>query len=125
MMVGALVLPVVSVGITEASITRKPVDAVHAQPRIDHRARVLAHLAGADRVIDRLAEPPRMPGKRRRSRFPGPGNVSPTLCRASAGAAKMRRVMRDAAQHRQLVARAPTGSWLDRRPLEAGRRSAP
>ena len=55
MMVGALVLPVVSVGITEASITRRPCDAAHAQPRIDHGARVLAHAAGADRVIERVA----------------------------------------------------------------------
>ena len=54
MMVGALVLPVMSVGITEAS-TPQALDAAHAQAWIDHGARVLAHLAGADRVIERVA----------------------------------------------------------------------
>ena len=37
MMVGELVLPEVIDGITEASITRRPIEADHAQPRIDHR----------------------------------------------------------------------------------------
>ena len=50
--VGALVLVEVTVGITEASITRNPLEAVHAQPVVDHRHRVRAHLAGAGRVKD-------------------------------------------------------------------------
>ena len=55
MIVGALVLPVVSVGITEASITRRPWMPRTRSARIDDGARVLAHLAGADRVIERVA----------------------------------------------------------------------
>mgnify|MGYP003477991998 CR=1 FL=1 len=34
-------------------------DAAHPQPRIDHRQRVAAHLAGAGGVINRLAVAPR------------------------------------------------------------------
>ena len=52
MIVGALVLPVVTHGMTEASMTRKPVDAVHPEARVDDGHRVGAHLAGADRVED-------------------------------------------------------------------------
>ena len=53
-MVGELVLPEVIDGITEASITRKPCKPDHAQPRIDHRARVVVapHARGADGVKD-------------------------------------------------------------------------
>ena len=56
--VGALVLPLVMVGITLASATRSAGHAVHAQARVDHRHRVVgaAHLAGADRVEDRGAD---------------------------------------------------------------------
>ncbi len=54
MMVGALVLPLVSVGMIEASAIRRPCHALHAQFEIDHGARVGARLAGADRVIGRL-----------------------------------------------------------------------
>ena len=38
--VGELVLPLVMVGMTLASATRRPAHAVHAQPRVDHRQRV-------------------------------------------------------------------------------------
>ncbi len=55
MMVGALVLPVVSVGITEASMTRRPWMPCTRRREIDDGARILAHLAGADRVIERVA----------------------------------------------------------------------
>ena len=52
--VGELVLPDVMVGITEASATRRPCDAVHragaGRPR---RAFVAAHAARADGVEDR------------------------------------------------------------------------
>ena len=49
-MVGELVLPDVIDGITEASMTRRPFDTDHAQPRIDHGARIVgaAHAGGAD-----------------------------------------------------------------------------
>ena len=50
MIVGAFVLPRVIVGITEASTTRRPVDAVDAQLRVDDRA----HRAGRGRVVDGL-----------------------------------------------------------------------
>ena len=58
MMVGELVLPEVMVGITEASTTRMPIEAEHAQPLVDHRQRiaVAAHLGGADRMEDRGAD---------------------------------------------------------------------
>ena len=52
MIVGALVLPETRLGMIEASTTRKPGDAAHAQPLVNHRHLVLSHLAGADRVID-------------------------------------------------------------------------
>ena len=52
MMVGALVLPVVRVGMIEASMTRTPCNPMDAQPRIDDGGGVFAHLAGADRVMD-------------------------------------------------------------------------
>ena len=56
MMVGALVLPPTSVGMTEASTTRRPAMPLHPQLGVDHRHRVArrAHPAGADRVVDRL-----------------------------------------------------------------------
>jgi hypothetical protein len=52
MIVGALVFPPGNVGITDASTTRKPVDAAHAQLRVDDGGVVAAHAAGADRVVD-------------------------------------------------------------------------
>ena len=54
---GTLVLPETSVGITEQSTTRKPLDAVHAQPlsRTASGSLAFAHLAGAARVEDRGA----------------------------------------------------------------------
>ena len=53
---GALVLPDTSVGMIEQSTTRKPVHAVHAQPVVDDRHRVVrAHPAGARRMEDRRA----------------------------------------------------------------------
>ena len=57
-MVGALVLPEVIVGITEASIDAQPLDARDAQPAVDHRHRVAgeAHFGGADRMKDRGAD---------------------------------------------------------------------
>ena len=56
--VGELVLPLVMVGMTLASTTRRPCDAVHAQARVDDRHRVARrpHLRGADRVEDRRAD---------------------------------------------------------------------
>ena len=51
---GALVLPEVSVGMIEASATRSPCHAVHAKLVVDHRHRVRAHLAGADRMVGGL-----------------------------------------------------------------------
>ena len=55
MIVGALVLPPISVGMIEASTTRRPCDAVHLQRGSTTACGSLdAHLAGADRVIDRV-----------------------------------------------------------------------
>ena len=56
--VGALVLPLVIVGMTLASTTRRPVDAVDAQARVDDRHRVARrpHLRRADRMEDRRAD---------------------------------------------------------------------
>ena len=54
MIAGALVLPLVSVGMIEASATRRPVDAVHAQFTVDHGHRIGSHLAGPDRVVGGL-----------------------------------------------------------------------
>ena len=56
--VGVLVLPEVIVGITEASATRKPGDAVKTQPLVDHGHRIArrAHLRGADGMEDRGAD---------------------------------------------------------------------
>ena len=51
MIVGALVLPRVIRGITEASTTRRPSNAVDAQLRVDHRA----HRAGRGGVVDASA----------------------------------------------------------------------
>ena len=66
-MVGALVLPEVMVGITEASITRRPLDAEHAQPRVDHGVRIAgkAHFRRTDGVEDRRADVARGLGERR------------------------------------------------------------
>ena len=58
---GALVLPEVMVGITEASATRRPVDAAQPQAVVDHGERIRAHPAGADRVEDRRADRARGP----------------------------------------------------------------
>ena len=92
MIVGALVLPVVTVGITEASMTRKPADTADPEPRVDDRHRVLAHLAGADRVMEVDAAIVHKIGQfARPCDAPGPGMVSAALCRASGEAAKIRR----------------------------------
>ena len=57
-MVGALVLPDVIVGMTEASMTRKPLDASDPQPLVDHHQRIARkpHLRRADRMKDRGAD---------------------------------------------------------------------
>ena len=49
-------LPETIVGMIEASTTRRPRNAVHPQPAIDHCRRACAHLAGADRVENRRAD---------------------------------------------------------------------
>lgn len=49
MIAGALVLPVISVGMIDASATRRPCRP-HAQLVVDHRELVVAHLAGAHRM---------------------------------------------------------------------------
>ena len=58
MIVAALVLPETTVGMTEASATRRPPKPMHPQFGIDHRHRVAPHLAGAGRVINRAAALP-------------------------------------------------------------------
>ncbi len=50
MMVGALVLPVVTVGITDGIDDAQPANATHAQPWVDDRRFIRAHAAGADGV---------------------------------------------------------------------------
>ncbi len=50
MIVGAFVLPDTSVGMIEASTTRKPVDAANAQALVDDRAGVASHPARPDGV---------------------------------------------------------------------------
>ena len=55
---GALVLPEVSVGMIEASATRSPCQPAHAKLVVDHRHRVRAHLAGADRMVGGLGVVP-------------------------------------------------------------------
>ena len=53
----ALVVALTTSGMIDPSATRRPVDAAHAQRRIDHCRRVgrRSHLAGAGAVIDRVA----------------------------------------------------------------------
>ena len=46
----ALVLPETTVGMIEASATRRPVKAVHAQALVHHGGDVRAHAAGRGRV---------------------------------------------------------------------------
>ena len=48
---GAWVLPLISVGITEASMTRRPCQAAHPQLLVDHGGVGLAHRAAADGVV--------------------------------------------------------------------------
>ncbi len=56
MMVGALVLPVVNVGVTDASITHSPLMPRTRRREVNHRdAVILTRAAGADRVGDRRA----------------------------------------------------------------------
>ena len=57
-MVGALVLPEVMVGMTEASITRSRSTPATRKPLVDHHQRVARqpHLGGADRMKDRGAD---------------------------------------------------------------------
>ena len=56
MIVGALMCPPGIVGMIEASTTRNPVDAAHAQFVVDHRHAVMTHLAGAAGMLRRRAE---------------------------------------------------------------------
>ena len=53
MMTGDAVLPDVIRGMTEASTTLSPFEPVHAQVRVHHGVRVLAHFARPRRVEDR------------------------------------------------------------------------
>ena len=48
---GACVLPLMSVGMIDASMTRSPSMPVDPQLRVDDRHVVAAHLAGPDRVV--------------------------------------------------------------------------
>ena len=57
MIVGALVLPPMRVGITDAS-TMRSLQAAHAQLRVDDGERVVPHPARADRVIHGVGAPP-------------------------------------------------------------------
>jgi hypothetical protein len=57
MIVGLFVLPLVTVGMTEASTTQSPVDSSHAQLRVDHRVAVDAHPAGCNRVLSAERQP--------------------------------------------------------------------
>ena len=98
-MVGALVLPDVIVGMTEASITRKPLEPDDAQALVDHRQRIVgaAHLGGADGMKDRGADV--AGGLRQRclvvARHAGARqDIPPDEAAASAGCATMRRVTR-------------------------------
>ena len=54
MIVGAFVLPRTIVGMTEASATRRPSHAAHAQLRVDDRVRAGADAARADGVVEQL-----------------------------------------------------------------------
>ena len=56
MMVGALVWPVINVGMTDASTTRRPLHAANSETGIHDRHVVDAHLAGAARML----APPRV-----------------------------------------------------------------
>ena len=55
MMIGALVLPDIRSGMTEASTTRKASMPRTRKPLIDHGERIVAHPAGRGRMIDRAA----------------------------------------------------------------------
>ena len=57
MMVGALVLPPTSLGMTEASTTRNPGEPAHPQSGVDYRGLVRAHPAGAYRVVSAVRHP--------------------------------------------------------------------
>ena len=113
---GALVLPDVSVGMIEASATRRPVDAMDAELGIDDSHRVRAHLAGPDRVVGglcRLLDPVQdfvVGGpSRRRAR-------SPLTCKsAMAGAVMMERAMRTARTVSSRVDRRRQEIEVDRR----------
>ena len=96
--VGALVLPEVTVGMIEASMTRRAVKADHPQARIDDSHRVLApaHLGGADRmkIVVRISAK----GFKQRIvvvvRPPGPGRSSIGLWAQRPAGASGARVMR-------------------------------
>ena len=60
MIVGALVLVELTAGITEASMTRKRVEPMHAELVVDDAHRVIAHHAAAARVVDGRAVLPRV-----------------------------------------------------------------
>ena len=95
--VGALVLPDVIRGMTDASMTRKPRDAADPQAVVDDGERVHAHAARADRVEDRRAEiaggAPQI-GIARRA--PGPAAIPRARTARARGAAMMRRVKLEA-----------------------------
>ncbi len=57
MIVGALVLPPISAGITDASTTDSASSPRTRSVGIDDGHLVVAHAAGADRVIDRVGAP--------------------------------------------------------------------
>ena len=60
MIAAALVFELIRRGMIEESITRRPLDAAHAELGIDHGLRVDPHLAAADRVVVGLAEAARV-----------------------------------------------------------------
>lgn len=53
MIVGALVLPLMIVGMIEGIDYAQRLHAAHSQGRVDHRVRIHSHSAGAHRVIHR------------------------------------------------------------------------
>ena len=56
MIVGEFVLPDVIVGMIEASATRTFLRPRTLKRIVDHRVRIIAHFAGADRMKDRCAD---------------------------------------------------------------------